>query len=97
MAAVDRTPRLATGAVPHRVYNLGNNRPERLLDFIAVIERELGRTATKIFEPLPPGDVPETYADIETSTRDLGFEPRVPMAEGLARFVAWFKQYHAVN
>jgi UDP-glucuronate 4-epimerase len=97
LAAVDRTPALATGAVPHRLYNLGNNRPERLLDFIAIIERELGRTAVKMFEPLPPGDVAETYADIEASTRDLGFAPRVPMAEGLARFVAWFKQYHAVS
>src|SRR5215831_14950815 len=60
----------------HRVYNLGNHRPERLLDFIAVLERLLGRTATRELLPIQPGDVPESFADIEASRRDLGFEPQ---------------------
>lgn len=97
LAAVAKPPPLAAGAAPHRIYNLGNNRPERLLDFIAIIENELGRTAEKIFEPLPPGDVAETCADIEASTKELGFRPRTPLAEGLQRFIAWFKQYHGIN
>ena len=97
LAAADKAPALASGTTPHRIYNLGNNRPEGLLDFIAILERELGRTATKIFEPLPPGDVSETCADIETSTSELGFKPRVTLREGLARFVAWFKAYHNLN
>jgi UDP-glucuronate 4-epimerase len=94
LAAVDRPPPVVAGSTPHRVYNLGNNRPERLLDFIGIIECELGRRAEKIFEPLPPGDVAETFADIGASTRDLGYKPLTPLAQGLPRFIAWFKQYH---
>src|SRR5215831_18829751 len=70
IAAHDRPPSAVAG-VPHRIYNLGNHRPERLLDFIAVLERELGRTAQKQPLPLQPGDVPESFADIESARRDL--------------------------
>ena len=94
IAAHDRAP---AGQVPHRVYNLGNHRPEKLLDFIAVLERALGRTATKVLLPLQPGDVPESFADIEASRRDLGFEPKTTIEEGLARFVEWYKWYHRVS
>jgi UDP-glucuronate 4-epimerase len=96
VAAHDRPP-AASDEVPHRIYNLGNHRPEKLLDFIAVIERALGRTAIKELLPLQPGDVPETSADIETSRRDLGFEPTTTIEVGLARFVNWYKWYHKVN
>jgi UDP-glucuronate 4-epimerase len=96
VAAHDRPP-AASDEVPHRIYNLGNHRPEKLLDFIAVIERALGRTAIKELLPLQPGDVPETAADIETSRRDLGFEPTTTIEVGLARFVNWYKWYHKVN
>ena len=96
IAAHDRPPTAAEG-VPHRIYNLGNHRPEKLLDFIAVLERELGRTAEKQFLPLQPGDVPESFADIEASRRDLGFEPKTTIEVGLARFVQWYKQYYQVN
>jgi UDP-glucuronate 4-epimerase len=94
IAAYDRPP---AGQVPHRVYNLGNHRPEKLLDFIAVLERALGRTATKVLLPLQPGDVPESFADIEDSRRDLGFEPKTTIEDGLARFVEWYKWYHRVS
>ena len=94
LAAHDRPP---AGGVPHRIYNLGNHRPEQLLDFIAVLERLLGRTATKEFLPLQPGDVPESFADIEASRRDLGFDPQTTIEVGLARFVEWYRQYHKVN
>jgi UDP-glucuronate 4-epimerase len=93
LAAHDRPP--AVGA--HRIYNLGNHHPEQLLDFIAVLERLLGRTATKEFLPLQPGDVPESFADIEASRRDLGFDPQTTIEVGLARFVEWYRQYHRVN
>ena len=84
------------GAQRHRVYNLGNNRPERLTHFIATLEQALGRTATTELLPLQPGDVKETYADIEASRRDLGFAPRVAIGEGIARFVEWYREYYRV-
>jgi UDP-glucuronate 4-epimerase len=81
----------------HRLYNLGNNRPEALLDFIAILEAALGRTAVKEMMPMQPGDVPTTYADIGPARRELGFEPRIPIAVGLPRFVAWYREYHGIN
>ena len=94
IAAYDRPP---PEGVRHRIYNLGNHRPEKLLDFIAVIERALGRTAQKELLPLQPGDVPESFADIEASRRDLGFDPKTTIEVGLARFVEWYKQYHGID
>lgn len=93
VAAVDRPA--APGE--HRIYNLGNHRPENLLDFIDVLERLLGQTATKQLLPMQPGDVPASYADIETARRDLGFEPKATIETGLAAFVEWYRQYHGVT
>ena len=93
LAALDRPP--APG-VKGRVYNLGNHRPEQLLDFIAVLEAALGRTAQKELLPMEPGDVASSFADIEASRRDLGYEPKIPIAIGLPRFVAWYKSYHGL-
>ena len=83
------------GEAPHRVYNLGNNRPVALLDFVALIERALGAEAVKELAPLQPGDVAATCADIEASRRDLGYAPLVPIEEGIARFVAWYREWRA--
>jgi UDP-glucuronate 4-epimerase len=80
--------------VPHRVYNLGNHRSESLMRFIGLIEDALGEKAEIDFQPMQPGDVPATYADIEASRRDLGFEPRVPIDEGIPRFVEWYREFH---
>ena len=80
----------------HRIYNIGNNRPETLLDFIATLERALGRTAIKKLMPMQVGDVVSTYADIEAARRDLGFEPTTPISEGIPRFVAWYRDYHRI-
>ena len=96
IAAHDRPPAPRDG-VRHRLYNLGNHRPENLLDFIAALERALGRQAKKTLLPMQPGDVPETFADIEVSRRDLGFAPKTGIEDGLARFVAWYKAYHRVD
>ncbi|MGL5115397.1 MAG: SDR family NAD(P)-dependent oxidoreductase [Beijerinckiaceae bacterium] len=99
IAALDRPPATPKepGLTRHKVYNLGNNRPEELMDYIAVIERELGRVAQKNFEPLQIGDVLETSADISESMRDLGYAPLTPISEGLPRFIAWFKHYHGLS
>ena len=94
IAAHERPP---ADGVRHRIYNLGNHRPEKLLDFIAVIERALGRTAQKQLLPLQPGDVPESFADITASRRDLGFDPKTTIEVGLARFVEWYKDYHRID
>jgi UDP-glucuronate 4-epimerase len=95
LAALDRPPGAAAGA-PHALYNLGNHRPVPLRRFLGVLEEALGRQAEVKLVPLPPGDVVRTCADIEASTRDLGFEPKTPIEEGLPRFVAWYRDYHGV-
>jgi UDP-glucuronate 4-epimerase len=79
---------------PHRLYNIGNNTPEPLLRFIGLIEQALGKTAEKILLPIQPGDVPETFADIDDMRRDTGFVPRTAIDEGIPRFVEWYREYH---
>jgi UDP-glucuronate 4-epimerase len=97
LAALDRPPVTGDGQPRHRLYNLGNHRSEPLMRFIEVIERACNRKARVEFAPLQPGDVPETYADIEASTRDLGFLPRTTIDEGIPRFVAWFREYYGLQ
>jgi UDP-glucuronate 4-epimerase len=95
VAALDRPP-LAESGVSHKIYNLGNHRPEKLTDFIALIEQLLGRTAERRLLPMQPGDVPESFADIEESRRDLGFEPKTPISVGLPIFINWYKEFHNI-
>ncbi|MDQ2878227.1 MAG: GDP-mannose 4,6-dehydratase [Pseudomonadota bacterium] len=80
---------------PHRLYNIGNNRSEELTQMIALIEKTCGREATRINKPLQAGDVPETYADISAIQNDLGFAPATTIAEGIPRFVDWYRAYRA--
>ena len=94
LAALDRPPAGDENGVPHRVFNLGNNRTERLRDFIGEIETALGRKAELRLLPLQPGDVPATYADIEASKKDLGYQPSSTIKEGIPRFVDWYLNYH---
>lgn len=84
------------GEAPHRLYNIGNNHPEALLDFIAVLEDALGRTAEKELLPLQPGDVPESAADISAIQRDTGFAPTTPISVGVPKFIAWYRDYHGL-
>jgi UDP-glucuronate 4-epimerase len=91
LKALDRP---AAGTPPHALYNLGNNKSEKLTDFITEIEQALGKKAEKIMAPMQPGDVPATYADIDASTRDLGFAPTTPISVGIPKFIAWFKDYY---
>jgi UDP-glucuronate 4-epimerase len=95
LAALDRPPARTDGA-PHAVYNLGNHRPVHLRRFVGILEEALGRKAAIELAPLPPGDVVRTCADIEASRRDLGFEPKTPIEDGLPRFVAWHREYHGI-
>lgn len=87
---VERAPTCLADPVPHRLYNLGHHAPERLTDFIAVLEDALGRRAERRLLPMQPGDVPATYADIAETRRDFDFEPRIGIREGIPRFVDWY-------
>ncbi|WP_041559640.1 NAD-dependent epimerase [Afipia carboxidovorans] len=89
-------PDPATSHAPWRIYNIGNNKPEKLMDLVAAMERELGRTARKELLPMQAGDVYATYADIEDLRREVDFRPDTPLADGVARFVAWYRQYHRI-
>jgi UDP-glucuronate 4-epimerase len=102
IASLDRPPPdqfAADGAATarSRVYNLGNHRSENLMDFIGAIERALGRAAKLELLPMQIGDVKETFADIEASRRDLGFEPHTPIAEGIPRFIAWYRSFYGTS
>lgn len=90
-------PDPAGSNAPYRVYNIGNNSPVELLELIATLERELGITAKRRMLPMQPGDVPDTYADVDALMRDIGFRPSTPLAEGVKRFVAWYREYYGVT
>ena len=89
-------PDPSSSSAPWRIYNIGNNRAVPLLDFIAALEQALGREAVKSLEPMQPGDVRATYADIEDFRRHTGFSPSTPLAEGIAKFTAWHREYYKV-
>jgi UDP-glucuronate 4-epimerase len=80
-----------------KVYNIGNNKPENLLNFISLIEENLGKKAIKIMKPIQKGDVPNTYADIKDIQADYNFTPKTKLAEGIPLFIEWFKSYHNLN
>jgi len=89
-------PDPGTSKAPYRLYNIGNSEPVELMHFIAALEAALGRKAQLELLPMQPGDVPETYADVEDLIRDVGFRPATPIAEGIARFVAWYRGFYGV-
>ena len=89
-------PDAATSLAPYRLYNIGNNNPVELMEYIAVLEESLGRKARMNLLPLQPGDVPDTYADVSDLVADTGYHPSTPVAEGVARFVAWYRDFYRV-
>lgn len=91
IACLDRPP-----ADAHKtpVYNLGNHRAEALMDYIGEIERALGKKAILDLLPMQPGDVKESFADIEATTKAFGFKPKTTIAEGIPKLVAWYKDYY---
>ena len=96
LGVLDAPPAAGEGGAPHRVYNVGNNRPEALVDYVAVLERAIGRKAVIELAPMQPGDIAETWADISAIRRDHGFTPSTTIAEGLPRFVAWYREHYGV-
>ena len=82
--------------VQYKLYNIGNNKPEKLMDYIETLERCLGKTAVKEFLPMQPGDVYQTYADVTDLMRDYDFKPNTTIEEGLSRFVQWYREYYQV-
>lgn len=101
VAAPDATwdgmrPAPGTSAAPYRLYNIGNNNAVRLMDFIGCLEKALGKTAEKNFLPIQPGDVPETFADINDLTEEIGYRPKTNIEDGIAKFVAWYRDYYGV-
>jgi UDP-glucuronate 4-epimerase len=93
---LDHKPQGAPGdsMAPHAVYNIGNHTPVQLEHFIDVIARVAQREVKKIYKPMQPGDVPATFADVSDLSKAVGFAPNTPIEEGIARFVAWYREYH---
>ena len=83
--------------VAYRIYNIGNNKPVKLMDFINTLERCLGMEAVKEYYPMQPGDVYQTYADVSDLIHDFGFKPDTSIEDGLSRFVEWFKAYYQIQ
>ena len=89
-------PDSATSSAPYRLYNIGNNQPVELMHYIEVLEKCLGKEAQKTLLPLQPGDVPDTYANVEDLARDTGYRPGTTVEAGVARFVDWYRSYYGV-
>ena len=89
-------PDPATSWAPYRLYNIGNNQPVALADFIATLEAAIGKSAIKVMKPMQPGDVPATFADIDDLMRDAGYKPATSLADGIGRFVDWYRSYYGV-
>lgn len=87
-------PDSATSKAPYRIYNIGSNSPVELMDYIAALEKALGKEAQKELLPMQPGDVPDTYADVTDLVEDLDYQPSTTVEEGVAAFAAWFKDYY---
>jgi len=84
----------ASSTAPWRLYNIGNNKPVELLEVVRLLEETIGKKAKRELVPMQPGDVPATYANVDDLMRDVGFRPSTPIAEGIARFVEWYRAYH---
>jgi UDP-glucuronate 4-epimerase len=89
-------PDSATSAAPYRLYNIGNNSPVELMHYIETLEKNLGKTAEKNMLPLQPGDVPDTYANVDDLVRDVDYKPATSVEDGVARFVDWYREYYKV-
>ena len=86
----------AASYAPYRVFNIGNNNPVKLMEFVEAIEAAVGKTAKKNLMDIQPGDVPSTYADVSALESAVGFKPKTPVTEGIRRFVAWYRDYYRV-
>lgn len=89
-------PDPSTSKAPYTVYNIGNNAPVKLMDFVSIIEKCLGMVAEKNFMPMQPGDVSATYADVQSLIDNLGYQPDTPLETGVSNFVAWYREFYNV-
>ena len=89
-------PDPGSSKAPYKIYNIGNNNPVELMDFIHAIEKALGKEAKKNLLPIQPGDVPATYADVNDLIEDLGYKPDTPIQEGINRFVKWYREFYGI-
>ena len=87
-------PDPASSSAPWRVYNIGNNNPVDLLDVVDLLEKSIGKKAIRELAPMQPGDVPATYANVDDLMRDADFRPATPIADGIAKFIEWYRAYH---
>lgn len=94
MSMLTKPPEKDENGARHKVYNIGNNTPVKLLDFIGILEKETGITAQKEFLPMQAGDVYQTYADVTDLMRDFDFRPSTPLEHGLKEFVKWYKEFY---
>ena len=90
------SPDPGTSKAPYRIYNIGSNRPVELLRYIEVLEQNLGKEAEKELLPMQPGDVPDTYADVDALVEDVDYKPGTPLETGIANFVSWYRDYYKV-
>jgi UDP-glucuronate 4-epimerase len=90
-------PDPATSAAPWRLYNIGNNQTVDVSHVVDLLEAELGRKPIREMVPIQPGDVTETWADVDALMRDVGFRPATSIVEGVRRFIAWYRDYYSVR
>jgi len=90
-------PDPASSFAPYRIFNIGNNQPVELMDFISALEDHLGRKAKMRLLPMQPGDVPETYADVDDLMAEVGFKPETSIREGIGKFVEWYREYYSTR
>ena len=81
-------------SAPYRIYNIGNNNPVKLMDFVEIMEKAFNAKAKKVLLPMQPGDVYATYADVDALKADVGYSPNTPIEEGIAKFAEWYKNYY---
>jgi UDP-glucuronate 4-epimerase len=87
------SPDPGSSSAPWRVYNIGNNKPVELLEVVRILEDAIGKKAKRELLPMQPGDVQATYADVDDLMRDVGFRPATPIEQGIARFIAWYREW----
>lgn len=92
-----KTGRASTSSAPYKIYNIGNQNPVKLMDFITAIEKKLGKTIEKNMLPIQPGDVPATFANVDDLVEDLGYKPETPIQEGIDKFVDWYLEFFGVD
>ena len=96
LAWTGNAPDPASSSAPYKIYNIGNTEPVDLMVMISLLEEALGREAVKIWKPLQPGDVLETWADVDDLVQDIGYRPSTPINEGIEAFVAWYRDYYRI-